>query len=378
MSAFQWFGVAAAMAAMGMTGHVANAQGVYQSTAGVAEFNPGTAGATMPPGQCGPAACGGGECGASCGDPACDKCCCNGPTWRAFGEFLLLRPRNEGVEYAVPINGPIAANQVPLQVGPTAVIDPEYHAGFRVGIEKCLTECSSISAAYTYYRNEANDGPATADAPFVLRSMVFHPSSADAATDWATASAHEVTNFSLVDLDYHAHGICGCDCSNFGYFIGARYAHLGQQFNADFADIITASMNTNVDFEGVGLRMGLEGERKLGCGFFATAKADANLMGGEFRAYYQQSDANTPVVVNTSWREARFLTILETELAFGWQTCDGRFRASAGYMISAWNNTVKPSDYISSVQRNHYRGTDKVGDTALIFDGLTGHVELSW
>ena len=29
--------------------------------------------------------------------------------WHAFGEYLLLRPRNEGVEYAVPINGPIKA-----------------------------------------------------------------------------------------------------------------------------------------------------------------------------------------------------------------------------------------------------------------------------
>ncbi len=386
MSANQWFRIAAVMAAFSSIGQVANCQ----STLGFADCSGGASCNATPPAACAQnGACAqGGQCAQGCGQggpcgqggqcpQVCGKDCCFTPTWTAFGEYLMLRPRNEGVEYAVPINGPIAANQVPLQIGPTAVINPDFQSGFRAGFERTLSDCSSVVATYTYYNNEVTDGPVSVDVPFVLRSMVFHPSSFDAASDWAFGAAHERTRFDTVDLDFHK-TIWSCDCSSIDYMIGTRYAHLAQEFDADFQDIIAASATTNVDFDGVGVRFGLDGKRALCGGFYIGAKANASLLGGEFRADYRQNDTNTPVVVSTSWKEARFLTILESELSIGWQSSSERIRIAAGYMVSDWWNAVKPSDYISSVQRNHYRGTDKIGDTSLIFDGLTAHVDFSW
>ena len=127
------------------------------------------------------------QAGCACPGAACGGCCDSG--WFASGEFLYLRPRNDGVEYAVPINGPIVAGAVPLQAGPTALTNPDFAAGFRVGIGKWLNDCSSISGDYTYYRNSANDNISIDNPPFVLRSMVFNPSSLDAAADWLAASA---------------------------------------------------------------------------------------------------------------------------------------------------------------------------------------------
>lgn len=157
-----------------------------------------------------------------------------------------------------------------------------------------------------------------------------------------------------------------------------RYAQLTQQFDADFQSIITASANTNVEFDGFGLRLGVDGERMICNGFFCTAKFDANLLGGQFGVSYLQSNTNNPIVDTTTWHDAHFCGILEAEVAVGWQSCDGHVRASVGYLISDWLNVVKPSDFISSMQVNQYNGANQVGSTSLVFDGLTARIELVW
>ena len=207
--------------------------------------------------------------------------------------------------------------------------------------------------------------------------MVFNPSSADATSDFASATAHESTSFNLVDLDYR-HNLWSCDGSSINYLIGTRYAQLAQEFDANFQSIISASANTSIEFDGVGLRLGLDGERRIGGGFFFTAMANANFLGGQFSGSYLQSNTNTPVVATTNWDEARFVTILEAGVTFGWESCSGHLRTSIGYLVSDWLNVVKPSDYISAVQANQYTGPNQLGNTSLVFDGVTARAEVTW
>ncbi len=428
MKAFQWFLMVAAASVVGLADCTARAEGTNQVGSATAEnsstvtVNPATGASAAPavavasPAQ--DARCGG-SCGTTCntccgtsgnaccgtsGEASCctsgNKCCgtsgnaccgttgetCCGdsgnacsdsPKWYAFGEYLLLRPRNEGVEYAVPINGPIEAGAVPLQVGPTAVTDPQFQSGFRLGVAGALGQCASVSLTYTYYRNEVDDGPVSADSPYVLRPMVINPSSADAASDFSMASASEIITFNLVDLDYH-HSLWSGDCGTLNYLVGTRYAELNQNFQADFGQIITAAVGTNIEFNGAGLRFGLDGERTIAGGFFMTASATTNFLGGQFSGSYLQSNANNPVEATTSWQEARFVTILEAGAAVGWQSQNGRIRTTVGYMVSDWLNVVKPSDFISAVQANQYVGTNQIGNTSLIFDGLTARFEFGW
>ncbi len=357
MKAFQWFPVVAVLAAIGLVDRTVCAQGVDSAAAAaVAPANPVAPSAP--------------------GTQVCDACC-DCPCWRVFAEYLMLRPRNEGVEYAVPVNGPIVAGTVPLQIGPTAAVDPNFQSGFQVGVERLIDECSSISLSYEYYRNEVNNGPVTATTPLVLRPMVFNPSSADAASDFSSAAAHEGLEFNLVDLDYH-HNLWSCDGSSINYLFGMRYAQLGQEFDATFTSIISAAANTNIEFDGVGLRFGLDGERKIGGGFFVTAMANTNFLGGQFTGSYLQGNTNNPEVAYTTWEEARFVTILEAGLSIGWQSCNGRIRTSLGYVVSDWLNVVKPSDFIASMQANQYTGTNQVGNTSLVFDGVTARAEFTW
>ena len=183
-----------------------------------------------------------------------------------------------------------------------------------------------------------------------------------------------------MNLDYHQRLWCSdCGASTLSYLVGAEYSQLGQQFDAHFFPGISASASTGLEFDGFGIRFGLDGRRTVFGGFFVSAMANANLMGGQFEGQYLESfGGNNPVAAETSWHEARFVTMFETGVSVGWQSPDGRIRTSLGYVVNDWMNVVKPSDFISAVQANHYVGPDQVGNTSLVFDGLTARFEFAW
>ena len=397
MKAFRWTYIVAAIAAICLGPRAAIAQVAYRSGPGATDINmanpmyptsavppmsaAGPEAAAMPS-SCGVAGC---DAGCGCGGGQCGWGCGTDPVWHGYGDYLYLRPRNEGMEFAVPVDPTTLT-----QTGPTFSMNPEFAPGFRVGLSRAVNECSEIAVAYTYFRGDNSTG-AEATGTSVLQPLVFSPFTPDTFptnplnVPWAIANAHEFTTFQYADVDFR-HSLWSCDCSCLNYIVGVRYAELGQEFDTNFADATmtnVAAMQTNVNFDGVGLRLGLDGERAVAGGFYTSAKAVANFIGGEFRANYIQGSNADALEVMTSWREARFVTILEAEVAAGWQSPGGRFRASVGYMLTDWLNAVKPSDYVTAVQTtplasNPYHGANQLGSTALVFDGLTGHVELTW
>lgn len=189
--------------------------------------------------------------------------------------------------------------------------------------------------------------------------------------------AHQYIRFDLGDLDYRREFYSN-ECSSIGYVVGIRYASLRQQFDSQFESAITGNVNTQVNFDGGGLRLGLEAERFGMRNISVYGKASASFLGGEFRGSYLQSDTNLPVVTQTDWKEARFVSILDCEVGVYWTSCNKRVRASAGYMVSGWMNVVKSAEFISSVQANKYHGPDKINGNGLVFDGLVARVEYNW
>jgi hypothetical protein len=312
-----------------------------------------------------------------CGEPCYDNCCeCWSPGKRFFAEYLYLQPLNASVEYAVPINGPISSDVVPLQEGRTAAVNPSYSSGFRVGGALWLDDCSAISASYSRFENTTDDA-ISINPPLVIRSMVSHPSAFDAAEDWLDASARQYIQFDLADLDFQR-VLYSNECTTINYLVGIRYANLKQEFTSLFESEITENVNTLIKFEGGGFRLGLQAERQSRRFFFAYAKAAASFLGGEFRGSYLQTTTPIPVVAQTDWKEARFVTILDCEVGLGWKSCNDRWRASAGYQLSGWSNVVKTGEFISSVQANKYHGPDKISGNGIVFGGLVANVEYNW
>lgn len=322
-------------------------------------------------GGCATGGCSTGHCVTNC----CTDCC--EPFWAHrsgfFGEYLVLRPRGADVAYALPRNGVDPATAVPF--GGVATANPSYSpSGFRVGAIYALDRCSSFQGAYTYFNSQTN-GSVFANPPLSIHSLVTDPHTFTAASDSLAALSRYRVGFQLGDFDYRRLIAAGQNWA-LNYSVGARYAHLTQQFR-ELQPIGpgATSVGTNVNFDGVGSRVGLMGERKaFNRGFLFYGKTFADILVGNFRSDYQQINNFTQTQVWSSWKDFRPVPILEYELGVGWQNKTGRFRVSGGYYFAAWFNTVSSSNYIQAVQTNNYVN---VGN-AITFDGVVGRLQYVW
>ena len=323
-------------------------------------------------GGCGPAQCCDGQPACSC----CDDCCI--PLWAhrngVFGELLFLQANAE-VAYAVPIDGAIIPPPAaPIQVGAVAVADPNFSTGFRIGATYALDICSSLSFTYSHFDSDTQDA-VTTNAPLVLRSLVLHPGTANAGSDFLDANANIGIQFDLVDLDYRAVWASD-DLWVVNYLLGARYANLTQNFNAAYGGTGTVdTLATNTIFDGGGMRLGLDAQRfACNSGLMLYGRTSASFIAGQFISRYTQASDVDPIIVDTSWKAGRIVSILDLELGVGWQSACGRWRVSGGYMVNAWFNTVNTNSWIQGVQRNNFVG---LSDT-ITFDGFTSRLEYRW
>ncbi len=221
----------------------------------------------------------------SCGPLPCISCAPPTGHCAAFhGGLLYLRPRNADVSYAVPINGPIVgppANN-PIQVGGVGILDPDYESAFVAGLNYALDCDTSLAASYMSLDSNTRDTIQTA-APNVLRSLVAHPSTASAATDFLQASANLGIDFDLADVAIRQLWFAQ-DYFSLNYVWGARYAKLQQQFASEFVNNGVENVGTDIDFDGGGLRLGLEAERmSRRTRFGVYAKGAASFVAGRFR-----------------------------------------------------------------------------------------------
>ena len=290
------------------------------------------------------------------------------PCWAhrsgVFGEFLYLRPRDSEVAYALLVNGNVPAGEV-------GIADPDYSPGYRVGFSKALDECSSLVAAYTSFESNTNDFLNT-NPPPAIRGLLLHPATTNAASDFLTATARYDIDFRAADFDYRAVLTAG-DSAAINYIVGARYAHLDQDLRVAYTNAgTTETIVTDVEFDGAGFRLGLDAERCTHHGFLFYGKAMSTFLVGDFRATYNHaSTAGGASVANTAWRAGRIVPILDLELGTGWQSHSGHWRMTAGYVVSAWLNTVNTDEWVEAVRGNSFEGLND----GMTFDGLTAKAE---
>jgi Legionella pneumophila major outer membrane protein precursor len=311
----------------------------------------------------------------------CTDCCpyC----WQGYGEFLYLRAGNAEITYGVPTTGSLVGVTNPLALGRSGVVDADYQPAFRAGVARRLDECSTIGLSYTQFESDTIDELHVFD-PQVLYPLVLSP--AVLATDpvWRDAYARHDIDFRLIDADYR-YTFASDSRYDAAVLIGARYLNLEQAasiaFYAPALDTIGDEyLFTDVDFDGGGIRLGLEGERRAAnCGLLVYGKTAASFVAGEFRADLLQArgTGNGAIpIVDTSWQATRLVTMLDLEVGVGWTALDGRLRLSGGYMISGWFNTVRTSDWIRAVQTSDFASLSAASDKVMTFDGIVGRAEL--
>ncbi len=294
------------------------------------------------------------------------------PRYDIWGGGILLRPRNAEVAYAVPIDGPISpqlGNGV--QNGRTGVIDPDHETGFRFGVSISKGNCVGLMSQWTRLQTHTTD-VIKAAAPDVLRSLVTHPLGDNAASDGLTSTARLDIDFDQVDLAFRMPWRRRCDwCAEFLW--GVRYGYLNQEFSSTLDFNGQTKVETDTDFHGVGPRLGLLAQRRIGDrGVYAYSQGDASFLFGNFSADYTQDNTFSGRVVETGWESGRVVPQLDYELGVGVTTFGGRLRTQIGYRVSAWYNSVRTNEFISSVRTNDY---DDLGDV-ISFDGLSFRTEL--
>lgn len=330
-----------------------------------------------PPSQVIPAGhqsdCGGKGCGGGC-----DSCSKGGKgkggaghAWEFYGEFLYLRARDAEIAYAVPFDGPVVPNNTRIQVGPVGVLDMDFQPSFRVGFAKNLDDCTRVSAEYTMYESGTSDPTLRGANPmWVVHSLVSHPSTATAAQDFIQANGQYDISMDIIDVDFRKLFYNDCDLK-IGWVLGVRAAQQEQQMQVDFAGSGTETVTTDIDFNGVGVKFGIDGEARLGGQWLAYANFSGSLLPGMFSADFDQSQSYDPVVVDTNWEAGRIVTIWDLELGISRVSRCGNYRWNAGYMFSAWTNTLQTDEWIESVHTNNFIDMD----STMTFDGLVARFE---
>ena len=309
----------------------------------------------------------------ACGESATAVCGAWTHYSSVFVEGLYLRPRNAEIAYAVPIDGPITQTPAnnPIQVGRVGVVDHDYEFNYAVGGSLALDPMSSIAARYSTIDFSSTDSVSTS-APDVIRSIVSHPSTDSVSSDFLSATANLEIDYDTIDLLYR-HLFVGGENYAVNYSLGGRYGKLDQRFHAQFVNGGTEDVMTDVDFEGLGLRLGFDAERHS-CRnrLLVYAKGAANFIAGRFRASYFQGSSFDPEIVNTNWEAGRIVPALDIEIGIGYRSLNDRIRLTAGYRVDTWFNMVTNEDFVWAVQQNNFLNLED----SISFDGLVTRLEL--
>ncbi len=214
------------------------------------------------------------ESNASGGKSCCDPCC---PAfWEhrdsIHGDYLYLTVRGVNVPYATHTDGVAPPNERP--VGPVVVADPDYHGGFRVGGGMALDSCSSLTFNYAFFESSHGSAAVLPGGTGLFRAELVHPNTTNVAADSLSTRAMYDIDFDVVDINYKSL-IWGGDCYSLNYLVGFRYGHTRQDLLVNYSIVGATTVETEIDFDGFGPRIGLEGERSIGRGLLVYCRTSA-------------------------------------------------------------------------------------------------------
>lgn len=345
--------------------------------------------AVLPTQYCSDGSCG--ECYSDCcGDCGCDTGCCECepccvsccppaiPRNFVFGEFLYLSMTDGDVAHAQQQNGIGGAGTVPF--GEIGVVGGDYEPAFRVGVGKQLDCLSSISMSYTHFESDSIDSvapPTIVGGGGAVGSLVHHPNASLTASVGPVNASYRV-DFQLADLIFRDVWKSGAHYE-LRYLLGGQYGHLDQWFGQlgtySGGSAGAIATQTDIEFDGGGLKAGLEGERHLGKGLFVYGRATVAAMTGRFNTSYSMVNQSTvETLAHATWKDDRVITQIEYELGIVMTTSNEKVRLSTGYVGSHWGNVIDTDDFIGAVQAGSY---ENVGDT-IGFSGLASRIELRW
>jgi hypothetical protein len=293
------------------------------------------------------------------------------PMFLVFGDYLYWKVRGADVQYAQAFDGIDPLTSVPR--GPVGVVSPRFNSGFRAGAGVLLTGESWLVGTFTYFRTTGGSSITAAD-PFILHSNLTFPNTANAGGDSLNANARSTIDLKMADVDFK-YNFLDNELLTITGVLGARYAHLEQTLRANYQIFGTTTVNSDINFDGGGPRVGLEGLFHV-CGpLFGYGKGGATLLLGRFNARYEERNIFIGQVGLTSIGDDRVVPVLELELGLGLQCLDGRVRVSGGYYVGNWINTLTVPSLAIGIRNNNFSNNGASFSDTITFDGFVGRLE---
>jgi hypothetical protein len=329
------------------------------------------------------AACGehcGETCGAACaaGQACCDTCAkkeCHLHPY-VFGDYLYLTARGVNVPFGQPFQGAVATTAVPFDT--VGIAHTGYATGYRAGAGVALDDRAWIDGTFTWFGRH-NDDLLTAPNGTAIKAFLVFPTTVIAgppSLSQVATSRYDI-DFRFADADFHHSIWCGPHWS-VDWLAGARYAHLEQDLLVNYSILTTTTVNTHINFDGGGPKVGLEGEYRWRWGVYTYGKGILDLLAGHFGATYDQRNNVIGQQAHTEVAEDRIVPQLELELGAGWQSPKGHVRVSGGYYVGAWFNTLTTPSFIQGALNNNFTTNGNNFRDTLTFDGFVGRVEFRY
>ncbi len=302
------------------------------------------------------------------------SCCCV-PWWAhgtgGFGQFLLLKPGNVDHIYAIEQNDSVQPGAFPT--GPIGRVNVDDASGYRLGFSCAASDCTSLVLSYTEFDGSTSN-QITATSGNNINSLVLHPSTDTVGDDGLVSAADYGIDFQLIDLAYR-HIWKSTDAYAINWLAGFRYGEMGQNLVVEQLMAVATGVDTvsvDVDFDGFGMMFGVDGERRsCQTGLMIYGRGVTSLLAGDWTGNYAQVNQFGGGIIANDYEDYRVTPVLELELGLGWSSKCGKFRATTGYMTSAWYDAISTRSYVDAVRNTDYINIDET----ITFSGLTTGIE---
>ncbi len=255
-------------------------------------------------------------------------------------DFLLMRPRRRPHDFAIvdPVGG--AAVQ-----GRVAHFDWDTVGAYRVGVGYKLNHGIEFGGEYTYVHSKDDQAIAkpAGGALYATQSAPFTFDSANSAVGSSNL------DLDVIDVEI-AKRVEACDGLSLRLSGGTRIATIQQKMGLayDFTPVGfgISNVNSRIQFDGIGARVGGEGWWSVFDNFGFYAKAYGSLMSGDFKTHRDQFvNGGRTVVINVEDSFKKVIPVVELGVGVGWHSKN--ISVKVGYELQNYFGMVDIIDFPS-------------------------------
>lgn len=248
-------------------------------------------------------------------------------------EFLLMRPRQRGLDYAIVDPKNDLVPQGNLQSARF-----EMNSGLRVGLGYRVPDsCWEVGFTYTYLHSQGHSGAAAPDGGLLYPELT-RPGLTDSAL---TAIANARLGYNVFDLEF-ARTIDVDEWMQVRLFSGIRFASIQQTLSARYDGMLadSAFAQSRSNFDGAGPMFGAETRWRLRPGLSLFGRLSGGLIYGNVRSSLTETNnGGATLYADIADRNRQIVPVVGMGLGVAWEYRGLTFRA--GYEAVNWFGLIE-------------------------------------